>query len=237
MSLATLAPTGVATPTSTLSASLLRVPDWESVHPFDDVRDAINEFAMPHARLDDEVNAWRRSNSMNVWRRARKVISAKSHRIPTFFGVLWVRRVSADGSVLDFGLASMGVVTTTGVNFIVDAFQNLTEVENLKFHGLGTGTNAEAAGDTALQTELTTQYNPDNTRATGSLTEGASANVFRTAGTNTVDAAAAVTEHGILSQAATGGGTLLDRSVFSVINLAGGDALTTTYDLTLPSGG
>lgn len=137
----------------------------------------------------------------------------------------------------DFGLASLRVVTTAGVNFIVDAFQNTVEVENLKFHGVGTGTNAEASGDTALQTELTTQYNPDSTRATGSLTEGASANIFRTVGTNTFDASAALTEHGIFSQAATGGGTLLDRSVYSAQNVANGDSQQATYDLTISAGG
>lgn len=138
---------------------------------------------------------------------------------------------------VDYGLVREKVVSTAGVNFIVDAFQNAVEVENLKFHALGTGTNAEAAGDTALQTELTTQYNPNNTRATGSLTEGASANIFRTVGTNTVDSAAAVTEHGILSDVDVGEGTLLDRSVFSVINLANGDSLQSTYDFTVNSGG
>jgi hypothetical protein len=102
----------------------------------------------------------------------------------------------------------------------------------MKFHGIGTGTTAAAAGDTALQTESTTALNPDSTRATGSLTNNG-AQVFRTVGTNTVDATAAITEWGLLSQAATGGGTLFDRQVFSALNLASGDSLQTTYDLTI----
>lgn len=138
----------------------------------------------------------------------------------------------------NFGLASLRVVTDTGVAFIVDSGQNLTEMENLKFHGLGTGGAAEAAANTALTTELTTQYNPDNTRATGSTTEAA-ANIYRTVGTNTIDVAGpvAITEHGVFSQAATGGGVLLDRSLFAANNLVNGDSLQTTYDLTLTSGG
>lgn len=136
---------------------------------------------------------------------------------------------------IDLGVVSRKVVTTAGVNYLVDALQNLVEPENLKFHALGTGTNAEAVGDTALQTELTTQYNPDNTRATGTTVEGASANIFRTVGTNTVDAAAAVTEHGVFS--ASSGGTLLDRSMFSVVNLASSDSLTSTFELSLSAGG
>lgn len=143
-------------------------------------------------------------------------------------------------TVEDYGVVSRKVITTAGVNFLVDAFQNIVEPEILKYHGIGTGTNAEAIGDTALQTELTTQYNPDSTRATGSLTEGSSANIYRTVGTNTLDSGTpAITEHGILSQAATGGGTLWDRSVFSAINLVGanGDGLQTTYDMTASAGG
>jgi hypothetical protein len=125
------------------------------------------------------------------------------------------------------------LIVNAGENFLVDAWQNSVELEIMKYHGIGTGTTAAAEANTALETELTTQYNPDNTRATGSLTEGASTNIFRTVGTNTVDASAAITEWGLLSQAATGGGTLWSRVVFSAINLANGDSLQTTYDLTV----
>ena len=143
------------------------------------------------------------------------------------------------GDVTAYGTLSTRVVTTAGVGFIVDAFQNLVEVENMQFHGFGTGTTAEAAGDTALVTEETTQYNPDSTRPTGTRTEGASANIYRTVGTYSPDAGGtrAITEHGIFSQAATGGGVLLDRSVFSAVNLvAGSDSLQVTYELTFTAG-
>lgn len=140
--------------------------------------------------------------------------------------------------VEDYGVVSRKVITTAGVNFLVDAFQNLTELENFKYHGIGTGTGAEANGDTALGTELTTEYNPDSTRATGSQTEGASANIYRSVGTNTLDSGTpAVTEHGLFS--ASSAGTLWDRSKFSAINLVGanGDGLQTTYDMTASAGG
>lgn len=137
----------------------------------------------------------------------------------------------------ELGVLSTRVVTNSGVNYIVDAFQNLVEPEAMRYHGIGTGTAAEAVGDTALAAELTTQYSPDNTRATGTLGEGATANVFRTQGTNTVDEPVTITEHGIFTQAAVPGGTLLDRSVFAGIALASGDSLQTTYDLTFNAGG
>jgi hypothetical protein len=60
---------------------------------------------------------------------------------------------------------------------------------------------------------------------------------MRTVGTLTFDAGAAITEHGIFTQSGTGGGTLLDRSVFSAINVISGDSIQFTYTLSLSSGG
>jgi hypothetical protein len=157
-------------------------------------------------------------------------MEAAAQMLPT------ILRLSQEAGLLEpCGLLSRRVVTTAGVNFIVDAFQNSTELENFKYHGLGTNSTAEASSDSALGAELTTQYNPDSTRATGTTTEGASANIYRTVATNTVDASAAVTEHGVFSAASAG--TLLDRSVFSTVNLTSGDSLQTTYDLTCSAGG
>ena len=141
-----------------------------------------------------------------------------------------------DVVVEDHGIVSRKVVTDLGVAFIVDAFQNLTEIETFKYHGLGTGGAAEAAANTALTTELTTEYT-GNTRATGSTTENA-ANIFETVATNTLDAGTpSVTEHGVFSAVAAG--TLLDRSLFGAIALNGanGDGLQSTYRLTLTAGG
>lgn len=152
---------------------------------------------------------------------------------------LYVKVRHADGSITDYGCVGRRVVTDTGVAFIVDAFQNLVELENMKFHGFGTGTGNEAAGDTALGTEFTTEYATDNVRPTGTTTEGATANIYRTVATFSPNAGGtlAVTEHGIFSQAATGGGVLLDRTKFAAVNLvASSDSLQATYELTLTSG-
>ena len=170
---------------------------------------------------------------------SRTIVLESSLRATVFRG-RETTRFGRGGAIEDYGVVSRKVITTAGVNFLVDAWQNSVELEILKYHGIGTGTTAEAIGDTALVTELTTEYNPNSTRATGSTTEGASANIFRTVGTNTLDSGTpAVTEHGVFSQAATGGGTLWDRSVFSAINLVGanGDGLATTYDMTASAGG
>lgn len=140
---------------------------------------------------------------------------------------------------IDYGVVSRRVITDAGVTFLRDDWNNnAQDYTTMNFHGIGTGTNAESASDTALQTESTTALNPDSTRATGTRSTPAS-NQWRSVGTLTVDADVACTEHGILSQSATGGGTLWDRSKFAAINLVGAnpDSIQCTYTCTLSSGG
>jgi hypothetical protein len=181
-----------------------------------------------------EVDDYRVSNWKNATRGLARIATARVAGAPTQYGVVSGKVTRANGDVLDLGVLSFRVVTDVGVGFIVDAFQNSVELENMKYHGFGTGTTAEAASQTALVTELTTQYATDNTRPTGSTTEGATANIYRSVGTLSPDASVAITEHAIFS--ATSAGVMLDRSVFSAINLVSGDSLQITYDLTFTSG-
>jgi hypothetical protein len=197
--------------------------------------------ALPRRGLGREVNMWRLRQLRRTLPQFLKVVVAcfiaRRFGVMTAFGRLTFRVTRPDGTTLDYGIASYRVVTTAFVNYIVDALQaDMPDTENFEFHGFGTGTNAEAAADTALQTELTTQYATDNTRPTGSQTESA-ANIYRTVGTLDPDSAVTIAEHGIFTQAATGGGTLMDRSQFTGIALAAaGDTLQATYDLTLTAG-
>jgi hypothetical protein len=194
-------------------------------------------WGLPRPGLPIEVNAWRARNTRNLWRGARRALTARALGLSNVYGSLYLTHVKADGTVVELGLASMRVVTTAGMNYLVGTFAGSGATTNLKYHGIGTTNTAEAAADTALAAESTTALNPDNTRATGSTTTGGSANIYRTVGTLTADATIAAVEHGVFSQAATGGGTLLDRSVFSTVTLASGDSLQATYDLTFAAGG
>ncbi len=142
-------------------------------------------------------------------------------------GRLYVTVTRADGTTENLGLISTRVVTTAGVNAIVDAFQGSFTISNFKYHGMGTGTASESSSDTTLGTEV-------ESRATGTQTEGGSANIYRSVATITATTSRAVTEHGLFS--ASSSGTLLDRSVFSPVNLSNGDSIQFTYDLTLPAG-
>ncbi len=146
--------------------------------------------------------------------------------------VLHVRR--ADGTLVPLGLAGTKVVTNDGVAAIVDGLDTGT-MAAFDFAGIGTGGTAEAVGDSDLVTEITTEYDTNSTRPTATISQP-SANVFRNLATIGVDATVAAVEHGIFDNATVGSGTLLDRTVFSVVNLSSGDSLQATYDLTLTAG-
>ena len=135
----------------------------------------------------------------------------------------------ANGDTEDLGIVSTKLVTTAFVNNVVDNLvAETTAFGDYKFHGMGTDNTAENVSDTALGTQV-------ESRATGSQSEGASANIYQSVGTVTASAARAIVEHGLFN--ASSGGVLMDRSVFSVINLADGDAIQFTYELTVPAGG
>lgn len=239
---------GAAQPAGGLGLTLVRpgdvrqvvhaAPRWSTVEPsLADIR----RYGRPQSGLPAEVNAWRRANLPNLWRGARRVLAARALKLPHFYGQLWLSVFRGDGEVVDLGLASLRVVTDAGVKFICDDFNaNTQDVTTMKFHGFGTGTTAEAATQTALVTELTTQYNPDSTRPTGSQASAGTTGsaTYTTVATLSPDSGGtiAITEHGIFS--ATSAGTMLDRSVFSAVNLvAASDSLQATYVLTVNSGG
>ena len=87
---------------------------------------------------------------------------------------------------------------------------------------------------------MTTQYVTDTIRPTGTTTEGASANIYRTVATFTPNAGGtiAIIEHGILSDADVGQGVLLDRSVFAAVNFVAGQPTRSRppYELSSPRG-
>lgn len=147
-------------------------------------------------------------------------------------GRLYLKLTQANGEVWDYGLAGVHLITTAGKNYIASAFDNTVEAENLKYHGFGTGTTAANVADTALQTELTTEYVTNSTRPTGS--QAHSTNTYTTIATLSPDSGGtlAITEWGLFS--ASSSTTLFDRQVFSAVNVvASSDSLQTTYVLTL----
>lgn len=145
------------------------------------------------------------------------------------YGKLEARLIRADGSVVDYGLLGFRVVTTAFVSFVVDQLQTETSVfGDFKFHDSGVGTTAENITDTAMETT------DAESRSTGTQTESA-ANAYRSVGTISYTTTKAITEHGLFNDATTG--TLMDRTVFSAINVVNGDSIQFTYTLTISAGG
>ena len=138
-------------------------------------------------------------------------------------GRLYASLITKEGDVRHYGLVSTKVVTTAGVNYMRDDFNNATggaDITNFNFHDSGTGTGAEAVGDTALGTAA------GPARVTGTQSAPATKQ-YRTVGTITYTSTLAITEHGVFS--ASSSGTLWDRSVFGAINVNNGDSIQFTY--------
>lgn len=228
-------------PTGTLGLNVVRGNPFEGEKPWS--WRSIYDHAFPHAHLAPDINAWRRKNLPHVLAGALKLRAilavAKLTGVPVFASALYLRvKRGSDYLWHPLGIGSFRVVTTAGVNYLAACFDNTSEPEVFKFHAYGTGTVNENITDTGLGTELTTEYNPDSTRPTGS--QAHATNTYTTVATFTPDTGSpAVTEHAVMSQAATGGGTCWDRSKFAAVNLvaANGDSLQTTYVLTLTAGG
>ena len=173
---------------------------------------------------------WKLGNFPRMWPGLWRVALAKALKIPTFYGQLWARRIKADGSIVDYGLVSTQLVTTAFVEFMVDQLQAETsEWGDFKFHDSGEGVTPAAVGDTDIETT-------DNVaRASGSQTEGATGEIYKSVGTITYGGVLAITEHLLASQAAAA--TAMDHHVFAAINVGNGDSIEFTYQLTVSDGG
>ena len=119
------------------------------------------------------------------------------------------------------------LVVTTGKTFIAAAILKTTtnSPAAMSHMELGTGTTAAAAGDTALQTAIS-----GSRTALSSATSAANVTTYVAsfgAGVGT----GAVTEAGIFN--ASSAGTMLCRTVFSVVNKGANDAMTITWAITV----
>ena len=141
-----------------------------------------------------------------------------------------VARHIRDGKEIGKRVVKNKVVTNAFVNYIVDnLIAELVAFGDFKYHDSGTGIVAEAATDTALGTPTA------EARDIGTQVEGATANVYKSVATHTYAATFAITEHGLLNAATLG--ILMDRTVFTAINVVVGDKIEFTFTITFSSGG
>lgn len=135
-------------------------------------------------------------------------------------GDVVVEITGPDGSVKD-RREIKNLVVTTGKTFI--AARMVGTPTAMSHMAVGAGTTAAAAGDTALGSEL------GRVALASATSTGAVVTYTATfpAGTGT----GAVTEAGTLNAAS--GGTLLCRTVFSVVNKGVDDAMSITWAITV----
>jgi len=141
-------------------------------------------------------------------------------------GKLSVVLTGPDGKVKDQREVD-NLVVTVGKNFIASSMVKTTtnSPAAMTHMEVGTGTTAAAVGDTTLQTAVASSR-VTLTSATASTNSVAYVATFP-AGTGT----GALTEAGIFN--ASSAGTMLCRTVFSVINKGAADTLGITWTVTV----
>tara|TARA_B100001996_G_scaffold52817_1_gene37653 strand:+ start:683 stop:1126 length:444 start_codon:yes stop_codon:yes gene_type:complete len=136
-------------------------------------------------------------------------------------GKLTVEIKNKQGKVIDTREVK-NLVVDTGLAFIASRMKDTTATA-MSHMAIGTGSTAAAAGNTALGTEASRKALTSTTVTSNAVAYVASF----AAGEGT----GAITEAGILN--AGSGGTLLCRTVFSVVNKAASDSMTITWTVTI----
>ena len=158
------------------------------------------------------------------------IVSNPNEAVIPITSTLSARVLRRNGDVEDLGVICRKAVTDAFVEEIVDTLQSaVAAFDDYKYHDSGTGTTGAIAANTTLETPC------GEARDTGTQTEGATANIYKSVATHTYAGTFAITEHGLFNAAAAG--TLMDRHTFSAINVVSGDKIEFTYEITFTSGG
>jgi len=115
------------------------------------------------------------------------------------------------------------LVVDSGLDYIASRMKDATATA-MTHMALGSGSTAAAAGDTDLGSILGSRQTLTSTTATDNT-------VVYVASFGAGSATGAVTEAGIFN--ASSGGSMLCRTVFSVVNKAAGDTMSVTWTITI----
>ncbi len=118
------------------------------------------------------------------------------------------------------------LVVNKGLEFIISRMTGASK-SVMSHMALGSGTTAEAAGQTDLTTMLGSREVLDSTTITGTNNE----KVQYVSSFEAGDATGAVTEAGIFNAASSG--DMLSRTKFAVVNKAADDTMAVTWTITL----
>lgn len=151
-----------------------------------------------------------------IWKAFKKAFGIDL-KIPFLTGYYTVKPLEAN------------LITTKGKELAVDQLSGLTTAPVTAI-AIGTGTTAAAAGDTALETEITTGGGARGAASINNVTTTTTNDTARYTKTFNFTSTFAVTEEGLLDNN-TSGGNLLAHQVFSAINVANGDSLQVTHDI------
>ncbi len=146
------------------------------------------------------------------------------------FGRLSIQLTDADGNLKE-SREVPNVVVDTGKAFIAQSMQKTTvnTPVAMTHMGIGTGSlNPTSTAQTALGTEIGTRSSVTATNVTTTVTNDTAQYVATFAAGN---GTGAVTEAGVFN--ASSAGTMLCRTVFSVINKGDNDTLTITWKVTV----
>lgn len=140
-------------------------------------------------------------------------------------GVVSLVLTDENGQVKDTQTHNM--IMQVGLAYITSRMKDATATA-MSHMAVGTGTTAAANSQTALVTESARVALTSTTQVTTTTTNDA---IQYVATFNPGTATAAITEAAILNAASAG--TMLARTVFSVINKGANDTLTITWKITL----
>lgn len=114
------------------------------------------------------------------------------------------------------------LVVTAGKNYVASRMKDTTDTA-MSHMSIGTGSTAAAAGDTTLGTESDRQALTSTTVTNNE--------VVYVATFGAGDGTGAITEAGVFN--ASSAGTMLCRTVFSVVNKGSDDSMTITWTVTV----
>lgn len=118
------------------------------------------------------------------------------------------------------------LVVNTGLAYIISRMAGTTKGV-MSHMALGAGTTAAAAGNTSLESQLGSREVLSSSTISGSNSE----KIVYIATFGAGAATGAVTEAGVFN--ASGGGDMLCRTVFAVVNKAADDTIEITWTITL----
>lgn len=128
-----------------------------------------------------------------------------------------------------FTMKGANLVTNAGKAGVASRINGAGSEAAFTYIAIGTGTTAAVVGDTTLETEITTGGGARASATASRTTTDVTNDTSRLVLTFNFTSSFAVTEAGALNAASSG--VLLNRQVFSAVNVVNGDSLQVTIDI------